>query len=273
VGASGGPEHDDTTCAHVHDVAAELALGALTGRERAGAIAHLERCRVCREDVRQLMATGGQLLELLPPAAPPAGFETRVLQRLRQPASPEGQSGPRPLPRSDNEHRPRRRGPPQDGGRQCLDRPTSATGTGSAGTRPPGRVRRALAAVAMGLAMIAAGLGGWRIAVGASPSGSAAARLTAASLLSATRGSVGNVFLYLGTPRWLYMDVNLGSGNDSVTCQVVGGDGRASTIGTFRLEDGYGAWGSPDTGNVGVPTVARLLAANGTVLATATFSD
>ena len=120
--------------------------------------------------------------------------------------------------------------------------------------------------------MIAAGLGGWRIAVGAAPSSSTAARLTSASLLSATCGNVGNVFLYSGEPRWLYMDVNLGSGNDSVTCQVVGEDGRASTIGSFRLEDGSGAWGSPDTGNVGVPTGARLLAANGTVLATATFS-
>jgi hypothetical protein len=269
------------TCAHVHDVAAELALGALTGRERAGAIAHLERCRVCREDVRQLMATGGQLLELLPPAAPPAGFETRVLQRLGMPASPERQSGPRPLPVAEDEHRPRRRESPRDGGRPGRDRPPSATGTatgtgpgtGPGGTRPPGRVRRALAAAAMGLAVIAAGLGGWRITVGMSPSSSAAARLTSASLLSATRGSVGNVFLYSGKSRWLYMDVNLGSGNDSVTCQVVGEDGRASTIGSFRLEDGYGAWGSPDTGNVGVPTAARLLAANGTVLATATFSD
>jgi hypothetical protein len=264
------------TCAHVHDVAAELALGALTGRERAGAIAHLERCRVCREDVRQLMATGGLLLESLPPAAPPPGFETRALQRLRQPASPEGQSEPRPLPRAEDEHRPRRRGPPRDGGRPGRDWPPSATGTatgtGPGGTRPPGRVRRALAAAAMALAVVAAGLGGWRLAAGASPSSSAAARLTSASLLSATRGSVGNVFLYLGTPRWLYMDVNLGSGNDSVTCEVVGEEGRASTIGSFRLEDGYGAWGSPVTGNVGVPTAARLLAANGTVLATATFS-
>ena len=261
------------TCAHVHDVAAELALGALTGRERAGAIAHLEKCRACREDVRQLMATGGQLLELLPTAAPPAGFETRVLQRLGTPASPERQSESRPLPRAEDEHRPRLREPPRNGGRPGRDRPPSATGTGPGGTRPPGRMRRALAATAMGLAAIAAGLGGWRITVGMSPSSSAAARLTSASLLSATRGSVGNVFLYSGKSRWLYMDVNLGSGNDSVTCQVVGEDGRASTIGTFPLEDGYGAWGSPDTGKVGVPAAARLLAANGTVLATATFSD
>jgi anti-sigma factor ChrR (cupin superfamily) len=69
-------------CAQLHDVDAELALGALTGRERAAALAHLEECRACREEVRQLMVTGGQLLELLPPADPPAGFETGVLERL-----------------------------------------------------------------------------------------------------------------------------------------------------------------------------------------------
>ena len=70
------------TCAELHDVAAELALGALTGRERAAAIAHLEKCKACREDVRQLTVVGGRLLELLPPAEPPVGFEIRVLERL-----------------------------------------------------------------------------------------------------------------------------------------------------------------------------------------------
>ena len=57
-------ELNDMTCAELADVAAELALGVLTGRERAMAIAHLDRCDECREHVRQLMATGEQLLEL-----------------------------------------------------------------------------------------------------------------------------------------------------------------------------------------------------------------
>jgi hypothetical protein len=69
-------------CAQLHDLDAEVALGVLTGRGRAAAIAHLEECRACREVVRRLMVTGGQLLELLPPVDPPAGFETRVLERL-----------------------------------------------------------------------------------------------------------------------------------------------------------------------------------------------
>ncbi len=59
-------ELNDMTCAELADVAAELALGVLTGRERAVAIAHLDTCDACREHVRQLMATGEQLRGLLP---------------------------------------------------------------------------------------------------------------------------------------------------------------------------------------------------------------
>jgi anti-sigma-K factor RskA len=75
-------EVNDMGCAGFADVAAELALGALTGRERAEALAHLDRCAACREHVRQLTVTGQELLRLLPPEEPPPGFETRVLERL-----------------------------------------------------------------------------------------------------------------------------------------------------------------------------------------------
>ena len=279
------------TCAHLHDVAAELALGVLSGRERATAIAHLEQCRACREEVRQLMVVGGLFPELLPPVEPPAGFETRVLQLLRGSAQPECQPEPRPLPRP--ERGPRRRGSirggARPGGHQASaqrpnaqrpnahrpggERPPSVCGGGPGESGRPGRVRRALAATAMGLAVIAAALGGWRIVGGPSSSTSAAtALLTSASLLTPARNSVGNIFLYSGTPRWLYLYVDMGSGDELVTCQVMGSDGRASTIGSFRLADGYGTWGSPDPGNVGAVTGARLLSADGVVLATATFS-
>jgi hypothetical protein len=280
-------EHNDMTCAELHDVAAELALGVLTGRERAAASAHLEHCKDCREDVRQLMATGERLLELLPPAEPPAGFESRVLERLGMSAPPQGQPEPAPLPTPTptptHEHSPRRRGSARGGARPGADqpgatrpggdRPPTVTGTRPGEGRRPGRVRRALAATAVGLAVVAAALGGWRIGVGTSRSASsAAAPLTSASLLSATHGSVGNIFLYSGTPRWLYMYVDMGSGDESVTCQVVSANGRTSTIGSFELADGYGTWGSPDPGNIGPLTGARLVADDGTVLATATFT-
>lgn len=266
-------ELSDMTCAELADVAAELALGVLTGRERAMAVAHLGGCDECREDVRQLMATGEQLLELLPPAEPPAGFETRVLERLGLPSPAQEDAYPRLISRGENSSK--RRGATRGGARPGADRPgadrTGAPPARPGGTRQAGRLRRALAATAMGLALFGAGLGGWRIGVGTSAT-SAAGQLASASLVSATHQNIGNIFLYSGTPRWLYMSVDMESGQETVTCQVVGTDGHVTDIGTFQLADGYGAWGSPDPGNIGTLSGARLLSANGTVLATATFT-
>jgi hypothetical protein len=273
-------EADDMTCGELADVAAELALGVLTGRERAAALAHLETCEACQEDVRQLMATGGQLLELLPPVEPPAGFETRVLDRLGLPAPAQG---PVELLQAGRGRQPRRRRLTRGRARPSAARPGSgqpSAGRPGGGTtaRPGGisRVRRALAATAIGLAVIAAGLGGWRIGAGTSPApvtNSAAAPLTSATLLSATHQDVGNVFLYSGKQRWMYMSVDLGAGDESVTCQVVGTDGRVTTVGKFQLAGGYGGWGTPDPGNAGSLRGAQLVTADGTVLATATFTS
>jgi hypothetical protein len=134
-------------------------------------------------------------------------------------------------------------------------------------------MRRVLATVAVGLAVIVAGLGGWRIGVGTAPAASSAAGpLMSASLLSATHQEVGEIYVYSGRSTWLYMSVDLGSGDEAVSCQVVGKDGQVSKIGSFQLADGYGSWGSPDPGNVGPLSGARIVSANGTVLATAAFA-
>jgi hypothetical protein len=44
-----------------------------------------------------------------------------------------------------------------------------------------------------------------------------------------------------------------------------------SKVGSFQLADGYGSWGSPNPGNLGTLSGARLISADGTVLASATF--
>jgi hypothetical protein len=299
------------TCAELAEVAAELALGVLTGRERAGAIAHLDTCDACREHVRQMMATGEQLRELLPVAEPPAGFETRVLERLALPVpvrheaaqdDDEQDAGPlaaRPPRTAGRKDAPRRRragrdtarpgagqpGAPQarpDSTRPDSARPDSTRPDGGRpnGARPggtrrrgPGRLRRMLAAAAVGLAVLVAGLGGWRVGVATAPAASATGPLTSATLLSATHENVGRVFLYSRSPGWLYMSVDLGSGNGSVTCQVIGKDGRVTTIGSFRLADGYGAWGTPNPGYLGDLSGARLVAPDGTVIAAGTFTE
>ena len=100
---------------------------------------------------------------------------------------------------------------------------------------------------------------------------SAAGPLKSASLTSATHQEVGNVFVYMGTTPWVYMSVDMGSGDAFVTCEVVGENGQVTVIGSFQLSDGYGSWGSQDPGSLGTVSGARLVAANGTVLASATF--
>ncbi|MGH3210923.1 MAG: hypothetical protein ACRDNO_24520 [Trebonia sp.] len=284
-------ELNDMTCGELADVAAELALGVLTGRERAMAVAHLDNCDECREHVRQLMATGEQLLQLLPSAEPPAGFETRVLERLGLPApaqdeardeasyprliSPHGSNPGRsgPARGGTRPHGDEPRGDRPRGDRPGADQPSAPpTGPGTR-TRRPGRMRRLLAATAVGLAIVVAGLGGWRIGAGSAPAASSAAGpLKSASLLTATHQEVGEIFAYSGESRWLYMSVDMGSGNEAVTCEVVGQNGQVSKVGTFRLADGYGSWGSPNPGNFGTLSGARLVSTDGTVLATASFS-
>jgi anti-sigma-K factor RskA len=72
---------DDMSCGELADAAAEFALGALTGRERARAVAHLESCDACQEKVHRLAVTSDDLLGLLPDREPPPGFWMRVLAR------------------------------------------------------------------------------------------------------------------------------------------------------------------------------------------------
>jgi hypothetical protein len=224
-------EMNEMGCGHLAEVAAELALGVVTGRERAQAIAHLDGCDACREHVRQLALTGEDLLGLLPGMEPPAGFETRVMSRL-------GLAG--------------------------RDRRHPWT-------------RWMLTAVAGAVIAVACGLGGWALR-GAAPAPPSAGSTTgstlrSAALITAGHHTAGKIFLYGGSPRWLYMTVDTGSGDGTVTCQLEGRDGRIITVGSFWLNGGYGYWGSPEPAKAATMTVtgARLTAADGKVLATASF--
>jgi hypothetical protein len=222
---------NEMDCNGLAEVAPELALGVLTGRERAQAIMHLDGCDACRGYVRELAITEEELLGLLPGCEPPAGFKTRVMSRL-------GFAG--------RHHR-----------------------------RPPRRPQWILAAAAAVIAA-AAGLGGWGLhgaAPASSPAGSMAQpALHTAALSTASHQTIGKIFLYSGSPGWLYMTVDTGSGNGTIICQLEGRDGRMTTIGSFRLTGGYGHWGSPEPLQPATLTGARLTTADGKTLATASFT-
>lgn len=69
-------------CEQLHEVAPDVALGLLTGEERAAALAHLDRCESCRADVAALAGVADEVLLAGPEATPPAGFAPGVLARL-----------------------------------------------------------------------------------------------------------------------------------------------------------------------------------------------
>lgn len=71
-------------CDELEAVAEDLALGLLTGEERAAALAHLEGCPACRSEVASLSAVADELVLLAPSVEPPPGFDGAVLARLAE---------------------------------------------------------------------------------------------------------------------------------------------------------------------------------------------
>jgi hypothetical protein len=69
-------------CASVQDELPELALGVLTGRERARALAHVESCARCAEELEQLSRAADAVVQVAPDVEPPMGFEVRLFERM-----------------------------------------------------------------------------------------------------------------------------------------------------------------------------------------------
>ncbi|MEU6981665.1 hypothetical protein [Streptomyces sp. NPDC046371] len=220
-------------CERLRELGAELALGVLPARERAEAVAHLDRCPECREHVEQLTAAGDGLLGLLPEAEPPVGFESRVVAAL----------APAPAPRRH--------------GRRRLRLAAAAVA----------------AALACGFGGWAVGtVVQGAPAVSTDPGRAARPGLFEAALVSPAGHEVGRVFAHQGEPGWVYMSVDLeGAGRGPVRCVLDGSDGGSAVLGSFALKDGYGYWAAPARVGPAAPAGVRLLGADGTVLATAAF--
>jgi hypothetical protein len=243
-------DDDRLACAQLRETGAELALGILPARERAAAVAHLQHCPACRDHVRELAHTADGLTGLIPGAEPPVGFEGRVLERM----------GVRP----------------------------QAT---RAGDRPPSRWpqwprwRRLVLATAAAAAAFAVGLGGWAISdlsadrAPAAPTVPAPFPNPANTLLAADLTSsgdyIGQAFAFTGPSPWVYMSVDAEglTVDGTVRCQIQRADGSTATVGSFTLTDGYAQWGGPYPEGSSPVTHARLLADDGSIMATATFAD
>jgi hypothetical protein len=73
-------------CDEVRELIPELALGIADGEERARVLDHVLACEQCAQELEELSAVADELVVLAPEHDPPAGFERRVLRRLRPPA-------------------------------------------------------------------------------------------------------------------------------------------------------------------------------------------
>lgn len=223
---------------------AELALGIASAQERAGALAHMERCGECRRHAQQMREVAEALTGLVPPVDPPAGFEARAVAGLV--------GGSHPVP----------------GG-------TGSVASPGAGSRPA-RVRGpALRAAAVAAAVVAAGAGGWLVGTtgsgGAGGNGGApvaAGHLLTASLVSGQR-RVGQVVVSTGSQPWVAMAVEGMADQQWVTCQLRDGHGAMVTVGSFSLAGGHGYWVAPLPDPSMSVTGARLVGAGGQVMAAA----
>ncbi|MEV6328610.1 hypothetical protein [Streptomyces sp. NPDC051909] len=282
-----------TDCQRLRENAAELALGVLPARERAAAVAHLDRCPGCRAYVQRLTAVGDGLLDLLPGAEPPLGFESRVVRvMLPSPAdlAPSGAApAGRPAVVGPAPTGPAPSGPAPQGPASPGPAPTDPASAAPAVVRPARRrrIRRFRLAAAVVAAALGVGFGGW--AVGSAVEGAPAAppmvapgpRVLEAELLGEGGSPVGRIYAHpadgAGVNGWVYMSVDLGdraaaAGDGPVRCVLVRADGSAVPVGSFPVRDGYGYWGAPAPVDPATLAGARLVAGDGTVLATARFS-
>jgi hypothetical protein len=70
------------SCGEVRELAPELALGILSGAERAEVVLHVNGCARCQAYVAELTEAADAIPQLAPEAEPPPGFEARVVRRL-----------------------------------------------------------------------------------------------------------------------------------------------------------------------------------------------
>jgi hypothetical protein len=73
-----------TSCEELRALAPELALGIAGGDERARALDHLAGCPQCRRHQEELSSVADELLLLAPAQEPSPGFESRVLDGVRE---------------------------------------------------------------------------------------------------------------------------------------------------------------------------------------------
>ncbi|HEV2377229.1 MAG TPA: hypothetical protein VGS19_34335 [Streptosporangiaceae bacterium] len=228
---------NEMDCAVFQDAAAELALGILTGPDRAAALKHMERCASCQAELASLAAAADHLLDLVPERGAPDGFESRMATALRQ--SVPGQAARR--------HQ----------GKAVRRR--------LAGWRRRYRLAAAAAATAGAL-----GFGLYQ--VGAPPQEPAYSHAEVAALSTPAGAPTGEMVLTGAPYPLLVMVLNPGAARGWYHCYLRTSGGRQAFAGAFHVDRGGGAWVIRTPMPPRDLTGARLVGPGGTEIASATFT-
>jgi hypothetical protein len=216
------------------ELAPELALGLVTGPERAEALLHLQGCAACRDHLAELARLHDSLLALIPGAEPPAGFEARVLDRL-----------------NTRQVRPARR-------RLAL---------ATAGVLAAAVVGGVVVAGVSGR-----GPEPGPPAPPPSPaSPDAGERTVMYAPLTAGDHEIGQVYAYRGSPSWIYVYLEADASPGPLTCVLQREDGTTMATASFQVTGGDAFWGGPVPLDRSGLARIRVSDATGTVLATARF--
>ena len=224
-------------CAVFQDAAAELALGILTGPDRAAALKHMERCASCQAEVSSLAAAADRLLDLVPPRGAPDGFESRMAAAFRQ--SVPGQAGRR-----------------HHGKAACR--------------RLAGWWRRAGLAAAAAAAAGALGFGLHQI--GAPPQEPAYSGAEVAALRTPAGAPAGEVAVTGAPQPLLVMVLNPDAAPGWYRCYLRTSGGRQAFAGAFHVGREGGVWVIRPPMLPRDLTGARLVGPGGTEIASGTFA-
>jgi anti-sigma factor RsiW len=229
---------EERGCDRYADELAELALGVLTGRERAQVLSHVESCPRCAEELEILSRTADTVLQAAPDMEPPLGFEVRLFERMGVTDVASRRSGRR--------FRPSRWVPAVVG------------------------VAAAALAVGIGLSVTAS-------SAPTATSNQAVAPPHVHQVLTGALVSdgetVGQVTAVGGDKPWMSMTLDDdAAAHGTVRCVVVTEDGVTHDVGTFQTRKGYGAWMAPLHVDPATVRTAEVVSPSGTVIATSTLS-
>jgi hypothetical protein len=227
-------------CNELRLVAPDLAVGTISGAERAAALAHLADCRTCRHEVEGLTELADRLLLLAPEDEPSPGFETRVMSALADAGM--GETAWRRYERSQARRKVRRM-------LAAAAAVVALLGSAAVGAWDVRRTDRHSLALTAEYVSVLQKLGG--------------SSLRAATLQKSDGSRVGQVFVYDGNPSWIFVTVDHADDDGSYTVEVSGPTSGPWLVPGLDVKDGHGALGHTAGSDVRLLTEISVTDADG----------